>query len=413
LSAPPIFILGGAQTDFARNATREGGDLASLMREAVHGALTASALDARAIDVAHVGNFAGELYQGQGHTGALLIEAEPELAGIPTSRHEAACASGSMAILAAMADLEAGRYEAALVVGVELMRARSGFEAQKQLAAAALVPRETDGVAYPWPTLFGALVDAYDRRYGVRDEHLFAIGQKNFEHARKNPNAQTRGWAFPANAFTADDAHNPVVAGRIRKHDCSQVSDGAAAVVIASAAFAERWARARGRELDGVARIRGWGHRTSRMTFSDSVASDDRGPYVAPTVRRAITDAFARASIDATALDVVECHDCFTITEYMAIDHFGVTPPGQSFRAIEQGTTRAGGRVPFNPSGGLIGGGHPVGATGVRMLVDAAKQVEGRAGEYQVAGARTAATLNIGGSAATSACFVVGRGGAQ
>src|SRR5690348_7081867 len=135
--ARPVYVLGGHQTDFARNLTREGGDLVALLGEAVRGALGASDVAARAIEVGHVGNFAAELYLGQGHLGGLLIEAEPELAGVPTSRHEAACASGSMAVLAALADLEAARYDVALVVGVELMRARPGVEAQRQLGAAA------------------------------------------------------------------------------------------------------------------------------------------------------------------------------------------------------------------------------------------------------------------------------------
>jgi acetyl-CoA C-acetyltransferase len=409
MSASPVFVLGGYQTDFARNVAREGGDLAGLLREATLGALTTTEVDAREIEVGHVGSFAAEIYAGQGHLGGLLVEASGAFAGLPTSRHEAACASGSMAVLAATADLEAGRYDVALVVGVEQMRVRPAVEAQRQLAAAAWVPRETEGVAYPWPSLFGAVVEAYDRRYGLRDEHLAAIARTNFDHAKRNPNAQTRGWTFEPGAFTADDALNPVVAGRMRKQDCSQVSDGAAAVVLASPRFAAAWAARRGRRLEDVARIRGWGHRTGRMRFGDGIASD--GPYVLPHVRRAIDDAFARAGVQgARELDVIECHDCFTITEYMAIDHFGLTPPGQSWRAIEEGTIKLGGALPVNPSGGLIGGGHPVGATGVRMLLDAAKQVTGTAGDYQVPGARTAATLNIGGSATTTACFLVGRG---
>src|SRR5262249_1595313 len=128
-----------------------------------------------------------------------------------------------------------------------------------------------------------------------------------------------------------------------------------------------------------------------------------------PHVRQAITDAWGRAGVAGPEqLDGIETHDCFTATEYMAIDHFGLTPPGQSWRAVESGEIELGGKRPVNPSGGPIGGGHPVGATGARMLLDAARQVTGRAGDYQVEGARTFATLNIGGSCATVASFVVG-----
>ncbi len=128
-----------------------------------------------------------------------------------------------------------------------------------------------------------------------------------------------------------------------------------------------------------------------------------------PHVADAIGDAFGRAGIAGVDdLDVIETHDCFTVSEYMAIDHFGLTAPGESWRAVENGDLEIGGRVAMNPSGGLLGGGHPVGATGVRMLLDAHKQVTGAAGGYQVDAARRAATLNIGGSTSTVASFVVG-----
>ena len=127
-----------------------------------------------------------------------------------------------------------------------------------------------------------------------------------------------------------------------------------------------------------------------------------------PHVREAITDAMSRAGISGVEdLDLIETHDCMTPSEYLAIDHFGITAPGESWKAVEDGSLERDGRIPVNPSGGLIGGGHPVGATGARMLVDAMKQVSETAGDYQIDGARRAATLNIGGSTATTACFVV------
>jgi acetyl-CoA C-acetyltransferase len=127
-----------------------------------------------------------------------------------------------------------------------------------------------------------------------------------------------------------------------------------------------------------------------------------------PHVRGAVLDAFDRARIALDDLDGIEVHDCFTPSEYLAIDHIGLTGPGESWKAIENGEIEIGGRLPINPSGGLIGGGHPVGASGVRMLVDATKQVSGTAGAYQVDGASTFGTLNFGGSTATTVSFVVG-----
>jgi acetyl-CoA C-acetyltransferase len=406
----PIFVLGGHQTDFARQWTREGKGLPELCAEAAQGALAASRIGAREIQVGHVGNFAGELYSGQGHLGGLLVEADPAFVGLPTSRHEAACASGSVAVLAAMADLEAGRYDAALVLGVELMRTMSAFESQQHLGAAAWVPRETEGVAYPWPQLFSDLGDEYERRYGLDRRHLTALARKSFANAKRNPNAQTRGWKIDDASFGDDPERNPVVAGRIRRHDCSQVTDGAVAVVLASPRFAADWAAREGEDLARLPRIRGFGHRTARFAFADKLAASRNETYVFPQVRGAIEDAFRRSGVaDVSSIDCIETHDCFTTTEYMAIDHFGLTPPGESWRAIEEGVVELGGKRPVNPSGGLMGCGHPVGASGVRMLLDVTRQVRGEAGAMQVEGARTAATLNIGGSATTTVCFVVGR----
>lgn len=405
---PATFVLGGAQTDFLRNWTREGSTLAELVAEPVHSALADADIGAAAVEVAHVGNFASEIYCGQGHLGGLLVEADPAFSGLPTSRHEAACASGSVAVLAAMADLEAGRYDVALVVGVEMMRNVGTATAVANLGAAAWVPEETAGIPMVWPEVFATLGDEYDRRYGLDDTHLRMIAQSSFANARRNPLAQTRCWDLPEGAFTDDDHDNPRVAGRLRRHDCSQITDGAAAVVLANAEFAVEWARARRQDLTKVPRIAGWGHRTARMSYAGKLADSAGDRYVFPHVRGTITDAFDRARLeDVHALDAIECHDCFTTTHYMAIDHFGITEPGESWKAIEDGHVFADGSLPINPSGGLIGCGHPVGASGVRMLFDVAKQVKGDAGDCQVDGARTAATLNIGGSATTSVSFVV------
>jgi acetyl-CoA C-acetyltransferase len=406
-----IYILGGFQTDWARNLKRDGKDIADLMKETIQGALAATKLDPKDVDVAHVGNFVGELLNHQANLGGLVIEAEPAFDGIPTSRHEGACAAGSLATLGASAELEAGRYDVACIVGVELLRCVSAFEAQKHLGVAAWVPRETEGIEYPWPELFSRMGDAYAERYGLDRKHLVGIAKSAFANAKRNPNAQTRGWSFDDKSFSEDDEVNPKYAPRIRRQDCSQVTDGGACVMIANARFATEYAKKRGIGLDKLARIEGWGHRTSRMALADKLEASRGKPYVFPSIRTTIEDAFRRAKLPGVeAVDAVETHDCFTTTAYMAIDHFGITPPGQSWRAIEDGTIAFGGKKPLNPSGGLMGAGHPVGATGVRMLLDSYKQVTGQAGDYQVPGAKRVATLNLGGSGTTSVSFVVGRG---
>jgi len=403
-----VFILGGFQTDFARNYAKQGLEISDLVADVVHGTLADAQVEATDIHTIHVGNAFGQLFNRQGQLGGMPATVEPELWGVPAARHEAACASGGIAILAAMAEIEAGRYDCALVVGAEQERNVPGDQAAMNLGAAAWIGHEGEGVVHMWPHMFSLLADEYHARYGLDGRHLSAIGELNFRNAKSNPNAQTRAWSHTPESFTDDDVANPVVAGRIRRSDCSQVTDGGAGLVLAGRTTAEAWAAARGRSIDSVPRLVGWGHRTVGLPLALKVARSADDDYVMPHVRRAITDAFARAGIaDVSGVDGIETHDCFTSSEYMAIDHFGITAPGESWKAIEEGVLERDGATPVNPSGGLIGGGHPVGATGVRMVVDASRQVTGTAGDTQVDGARTFATLNIGGSTTTTVSFVV------
>ncbi|MBM3515026.1 MAG: thiolase domain-containing protein [Alphaproteobacteria bacterium] len=408
----PVYVLGGYQTDFKRNWAREGLEIFDMFRETLQLGLDHAQLDAGDIETAHVGNFTAELFCNQGHLGGFFAAVDPALAGIPAGRHEGACASGSLAILGAAAEIEAGRYGVAAVLGIEMMRNVPGDQAAANIGGAAMWSgHECQGVKYPWPHLFSRLGDEYDRRYGLQHKHLAGIAKINFDNAKRNPNAQTRAWSFDALSFTEDDEANPVIDGRIRKQDCGQVTDGAAILFLASAERAHAYAAKRGIPLEAMPRIEGWGHRTASIAYDPKIAASRDQDYVFPHVRGTITDAFRRAGISGVdQVDGIETHDCFTTTEYMAIDHFGITPPGQSWRAVEDGSIAPGGRIPINPSGGLIGLGHPVGATGVRMLLDAVKQVTGKAGNYQVDGAKRFQTLNIGGSATTTISFVVGRG---
>ncbi|HZP44937.1 MAG TPA: acetyl-CoA acetyltransferase [Candidatus Binataceae bacterium] len=406
----PVYILGGAQSDFARNWNKEGKHFVEVLRETTTEALTATGLEPRDIGTAHFGNFAAELYAKQGQLGAFFLELDPAFAGLPTSRHEAACASGSIAILAASADLEAGRYDCAAVIGLEQMKTVDTATGGDFLGTAGWYERECKGKDYPFPRLFGRLGDEYDKRFGLKDEHLAHISSINYSNARRNPLAQTRGWPRAESDPNQKSKFQQVLAGRIRVGDCSQVTDGCTVLFLAAEKFAADYARRRGIKLDDLPRILGWGHHTARMEFDAKVAESKDNPYVLPHTRQAILDAFRRAGV-ASVFDVdgIETHDCFTTSEYMAIDHFGLTGPGESWKAIEEGVIEMGGKLPINPSGGLIGAGHPVGATGVRQMLDCYRQVTQRAGEYQVEGAKRFAMLNIGGSGTTSCAFVVGR----
>ncbi|HEY4239193.1 MAG TPA: acetyl-CoA acetyltransferase [Kofleriaceae bacterium] len=388
-----MFVLGGAQSDFARHLAREGTEISELVGELVDAALADAGVRASDIQTIHVGNAFGQLFTGQGHLGAMPATVRPALWGVPAMRHEAACASGSMAILAAMAELEAGRYDCALVLGVEQERNVGGELAAKYLGAAAWVGHEAQRARYVWPHLFSQIGDAYA---SLRREHLVAIAEQALANARDNPNAQTRGWTVAPDVLRAEgeDARNPIVEGRLRRYDCAQVTDGGAAVILASPRFGRTGPR-----------ILGWGHRTVGLPLVQKL--ERREGLLMPHLAGCVDDARRRAGLAREQIRGYEIHDCFTTTQYLAIDHLGLAPPGESWRAIESGATARTGATPINPGGGLIGGGHPVGATGVRMVLDAARQVAGRAGAAQLAPGPIQ-TLNLGGSAATVASFVVG-----
>ena len=405
-----VYILGGFQTDFARNWAREDKHISAMMREAYEGSLLTTRIEPKDIQAAFVGNFAAELYCMQGHLGAFFVDFDPQFKGLPTMRFEGACASSALAALSAAAHIQAGQYDCIALVGVELMKTASPAQGGDFLGTAAWYERESAGVEFSFPKLFGKLGDVYEARYGLDDKHLARIAAINYGNAKLNPNAQTRDWYMSYDHACRKGQYNATVSGRIKVTDCSQVTDGAVCLYLASEAFAADYAKRIGQSLESIPHIRGWGHTTAPIEFAAKVADSEGGPYVLPWTRKAITDAYGRAGIkDCWQLDAIETHDCFTTSEYMAIDHFGLTEPGQSFKAIEEGVIALGGKLPINPSGGLIGCGHPVGATGARQLLDAFKQVTGAAGDYQVPNAKTVATLNIGGSATTNVCFIVGR----
>ncbi len=406
-----IYLIGGAQTDFSRNWSREGLDLFAMFREVLEGAVEDAAIEPAQIEVGHVGNFVADLFCGQGLLGGFFAHVYPELSGIPTSRHEAACASGSIAMLSAMRDIEAGHYETAAVLGIELMRNVSGKTGAEHLGAAAWAGQEATDCEFPWPHLFDRISEEYETRYGLAHEHLASIAEINFANAHRNPLAQTRDWSFPEGCFGEDDDLNPVIEGRVRKLDCGQITDGAACVILASERVAREYADKQGIALADVPRIKGWGHRSAPLLLERKLALSRNEALVFPHAAATLADARRRAGMDSIHdLDGLETHDCFTITEYMAIDHAGLTAPGESWKAVEEGVIAHDGSFPINASGGLIGLGHPVGATGVRMALDSARQVSGRAGATQIPGAKNLITFNVGGSTTTCASLVVGVG---
>jgi acetyl-CoA C-acetyltransferase len=405
-----IYILGGHQSDFSRDIAREGHSLFDLFADTVRQGLERCRLDASEIKVGHVGNFVGDLFNGQAQLGGFFGHVDPKLAYLPASRHEAACASGSMALLAAMSDLESGRYDLACVVGIEMMRNVSGEQAAHNLRPAAWADKEFQDAQYVWPCAFDNLISTYEQRHGIDINHLRAISEKNYKHARCNPNAQTRNWQFTENSFKNDNTANPIVSGQIRRQDCGQITDGAAVVFLATEKRAKEYARARHLKLSDIPCIKGWGHINAPMLLQEKLRLSAGQDYIFPHIKKLFEQTLARAGMsNIEQISGMEVHDSFNITEYMVLDHTGLYKPGEAWRAIEEGHTSAGGKLPINMSGGLIGLGHPVGATGVRMALDAYNQVAFKAGDSQIGGARNMMTFNLGGSATTCASLIIGR----
>jgi len=404
-----VYILGGYQTDFARNWARENKHISAMMREAYEGASYFTKIEPAQIDAAFIANLAAELFCTQAHLNSFVIDFNPAFSSLPTCRFEAACASGSVAALAAIAYIQAEIYDLILLIGVEQMKTVDPAKGGDFLGTAAWYEKECAGIKFPFPKLFGKLGDEYDKRFGLDDKYLAKIAEINYKNARKNPNAQTRNWFMNLEHANTLGDYNTPVSGRIKVTDCSQITDGAVGIFLASEKFTQEYAKRQNINIDKIPAMLGWGHTTASIEFAKKVADSADSKYVLPVTRKAILEAFKSANIkDCWQLDVIETHDCFTTSEYMAIDHFGLTEPGQSYKAIEQGVIEINGKLPINPSGGLIGCGHPVGATGTRQLLDAYKQVTQTAGDYQVPGAKKAATLNIGGTATTNVCFIVG-----
>ncbi len=410
-----VYVLGGAQTDFERNWTKEGKNLIALLKEVISDGFSNADItydDIKELNKTNkvgcfVGNFIAEQYVSQGHLGAFLTEVDPAFYGVPSARYEAACASSSVALDAAITKVRSGDYDVAVVVGWELMKTVDSKIGGDILGRAAYYEKEGKGIDLPFPKLFGKLADEIILKYRMDEtrfmDSLAMISTQNYANAKRNPLAQTRKWfmSFEQARMRGTDT-NPVVGGRLAVSDCSQVTDGAAVVVLASEEFIKS------RNIKEKPVVKGFGHRVAPMLFDKKMAESEHSEYILPWTRQAVLDAYRRSGLTVDDIDVFETHDCFTSSEYAAVSAFGIAEPGKEYIAIEDGVTSFDGKKPINPSGGLIGCGHPVGASGARMFLDLYKQVTGQAGKYQVSEVNNAMMLNIGGSATTNYVFVVG-----
>lgn len=413
-----VYILGGAQTDFERNWTKEGKSFVALIKEVIEDSMKNTSITPKQIIELNrnnkiaifVGNFCAEYYVNQGHLGPILTEVNECFYGVPSARYEAACASGSVALDSAITKIKSGDYDLAIVIGWELMKTVNSKIGGDYLGRAAFYDVEARNIDFPFPKLFGKLADELVKKYNLDIErfnkNLAKIATVNYSNAKLNPNAQTRKWFMSEEqANSRGTETNIFVGGMLSSTDCSQVTDGAAAVILAS----EEYLKEKSYNKSDYPIVKGYGHRVAPYIFDKKIIESKEDKYILPWTRQAVLDAYKRANMTVDDIDFFETHDCFTSSEYMAISAFGITEPGKEYEAIENGTIELKGKKPINPSGGLIGCGHPVGASGVRMFLDLYKQVTNNAGEYQIKNAKNGMMLNLGGSATTNYCYIVGK----
>jgi acetyl-CoA C-acetyltransferase len=339
------------------------------------------------IDSMIVGCMSSGLFVGQEHLASLL----PDYLGqnpVPAARVESACASGGLALRQGFIEVASGISDIVLVGGVEKMTDVTGCEATFALGTAADQEYESfHGLTFPG--LYAMMAVAHMHKYGTTRRQLAMVAAKNHENGSKNPLAQ-----FPFKVSVDAVLNSVLVADPLRILDCSPITDGAAAVILAPLEMAKRLKKP-------VVRIVGSGHATDTISLSSR-----RDMCWIESTHIAAQKALAMAGRKVGDIDFFEVHDCFTIAEIMVTEALGIVEKGKGGRAVEEGLTALGGKAPVNPSGGLKAKGHPVGATGIAQAVEAVKQLRGEAGERQVKNARRGLTQNMGGTGGSSLVHV-------
>lgn len=383
-------IVGWAHTPFGRH---DGETVESLIVRVATDAMAHAGVAPGDVDEIVLGHFnAG--FSAQDFTAALVLQADPDLRFKPTTRVENACATGSAAVHQGIKTIAARQAKVVLVVGVEQMTTTPGPEIGRNLLKASYLPEDGDTPA-GFAGVFGKIAQSYFQRYGDQSDALAMIAAKNHRNGVANPYAQMRkdlGFDF----CRQESDKNPFVAGPLKRTDCSLVSDGAAALILADVDTALRMKRA--------VVFRGTGH------AQDFLPMSRRDILAFEGCTEAWRRALGQAGVSIGDLSFVETHDCFTIAELIEYEAMGLTAPGDGARAVKEGWTEMGGKLPVNPSGGLKSKGHPIGATGVSMHALAAMQLCGEAPDgMQVKGAAIGGIFNMGGAAVANYVSVLER----
>jgi acetyl-CoA C-acetyltransferase len=382
-------IVGWAHTPFGKLTDET---VESLIVRVANGALNDAGVAAKDVDEIVLGHFnAG--FSAQDFTASLVLQASPELRFKRATRVENACATGSAAVHQGLKAIAAGAVRIVLVVGVEQMTTTPGAEVGRNLLKASYV-REEANIDGGFAGIFGKIAGLYFQRWGDQSDALARIAAKNHKNGVGNPYAQIRkdlGYDF----CRSESKKNPRVAGPLKRTDCSLVSDGAAALVLADVETALK--------LGKAIVFRAAEHAQDFLPMSRRDVLKFEGCSVA--WQRALT----QAGIGLKDLSFAEVHDCFTIAELIEYEAMGLVPEGQGARAIADGIVAKDGALPINPSGGLKAKGHPIGATGVSMHALASMQLTGTAGDMQVKNARLGGIFNMGGAAVANYVSILER----
>lgn len=412
-------IIGAYNTKFGTFAkkNRETGEITDtksfyeLIKEAGLGAVQDAGLETKDIDAIWIGACSPSLFVNQEHVGPLGVEVCPEdFRFLPSTRVEGACASSSVALYNALYGTESGRYKRVLVIGAEKMSLLNTKGVTHALACSSYWPEE-GGMGMTFPGLFAEYAKGYKKQYGISDEDLADmlahVSALMYRNAFENPLAHFGKGAVPEKLglFSAEaisglpEEKNPMIAEPLRLHDCSLITDGAAAVVLSSDTST---AASTGRRV----RIAGIGHTTERLPISQRP-----NMYELMAAKQAAARAYSEAGITADDLDLAEVHDCFTINQLLCTEALGLSADGRSGYEYRDGRFGADDRCGVNLSGGLKAKGHPVGATGVSMHALLYKQLTGEPIGLAPSGKspENAAVLNVGGSAVTNCVTVLRR----
>ncbi|MDH5753171.1 MAG: hypothetical protein OEZ59_12245 [Deltaproteobacteria bacterium] len=394
----PDFIFKG-HPDFGR---KNNPTLEEQMALALNSLFDGNRLDPSHVQRGYVGNFGGELFCNQAHLGAMVSRAEPRLAGVGMSRMEAACASGGVSIVAAVDAIQAG-LDVALVVGAEVQTTVKARDGADYLARAAHYESERALDDFTFPALLTRRAKAYKEAYGLSDRDLARFSVKAYSNANRNPLAHmhkahlTLEQAEKASDENPNFLQNPELKPHLRVSDCSQVSDGAAAILLASEEGLSRL----GLRPEQCVRISSYGMAANPLGMVKDFLFMD-------TVATAAAEALRDAALAPGDIQVAEVHDCFTIAELLMYEAVGWAQKGRGMELLNSGRTTLEGDLPVNTGGGLVGFGHPVGATGVKQAAEIFRQMKGLCGDYQISrDLGTGMTVNMGGDDRTVVSLVI------